>query len=479
MTSIETIAAEGGHEILRHFARKLKFSDEQIETFESVLDTVKEILETKARPKIHEWEEQGSRIDENQNVLLPDTMQAVLDEIVKDNQIYSLFIPEDMGGFGYTQVFQAALSELFCQYDISLHISTFISLSVIEALTVYYKENFDPVLQSFIEGDSTGYVAFTEPQAGSNLENVKSTAELDGDEYVLNGTKIYISNGGHANAGLFLGKNIVDGEEKGTNVVLVNTRDGVNCERLEDKSGIHVNPTAQLHFEDVRVPKENIISKPGQGYRKVLERLMGMRLGVSMQGTGAAIRAHELAKQYAQDRVQFGKPIIEFDGVARKLKSIEKTIPRMRAYGYQAGYALDRYYKGWIPSEVPGATGDASEKMAAESMPSPARVGVAHYYVSSAKLYNSEVAQNILYDASQIFGGSGFVREYEINKILRDVRILSVYEGTSEIHEFLIGRASEALNLLPNFKPLSAQFDGSTVYEDFLMARFPGLQGKI
>jgi len=479
MATIESIAAEGGSEILRHYAQKLKFSDEQIDTFLAVLDTVDEILEKKARPHIFEWEEEGARIDEDNNVQLPATMQAVLDEITKDNQIYSLFIPEEMGGFGYTQVFQAALSEKFCQYDISLHISTFISLSVIEALTVYYKENFDPILNDFIEGKSTGYVAFTEPQAGSNLENVKSTAELDGDEYVLNGTKIFISNGGHANVGLFLGKNIVDGKEDGTNVVLVNTREGVNAERLEDKSGIHVNPTAQLHFDNVRVPKENIISKAGQGYRKVLERLMGMRLGVSMQGTGAAIRAYELASQYAEERVQFGKPIGEFDGVARKLKNIGKTIPRMRAYAFQAGFALDRYYKGYIPAEIPGATGDASERMAADSLPGVARGGIAHYYVSSAKLYNSEVVQNILYDASQIFGGSGFIKEYEINKILRDVRVLSVYEGTSEIHEFLISRASQALNLLPKFQPLSAQFEGSTIYEDFLLQRFPGLQGKI
>ncbi|MHA2504133.1 MAG: acyl-CoA dehydrogenase family protein [Candidatus Kariarchaeaceae archaeon] len=288
-----------------------------------------------------------------------------------------------------------------------------------------------------------------------------------------------MSNGGHANAGLFLANNIVEGKPKGTNVIFVDTQEGVNTERLEEKSGLHVNPTAQLHFENVRVPKENIVATPGDGYRKVLERLMGMRLGVSMQATGGAIRALELAKQYANDRVQFGKPIIEFDGVARKIKEIEKTIPRMRAYGYTAGYALDRYYRGYIPAEIPGATGDASEKMAAESLPSVARTGIAHYYVSAAKIYNAEVVQNILYDASQIFGGAGFISEFEINKIMRDVRVLPIYEGTSEIHEFLITRASQALNLLPKFKTVSSNFEGSTVYEDFLMARFPGLVGKI
>ena len=479
MASIESIAQQGSNALLQHYAKKLNYSQEQIDTFFAVMDSIEEILLKKVRPNIFDWENEGSKIDENKNVVLPKTMQAALDELIKDNQMYSLFIPEELGGFGYSNAFQTRLSELFSNYDISIHISTFIGLSVLEALTVYYKPDYEPFMNDFINGKNTGYVAFTEANAGSNLENVASTAELDGDEYVLNGTKIFISNGGHANAGLFLGKNIVDGKEDGTNVVFVNTKEGVNCERLEDKSGLHVNPTAQLHFEDVRVPKENIVAEAGQGYRKVLERLMGMRLGVSMQAVGASERAYELAKSYSEERVQFGKPIGEFDGVARKLRWMEKTIPRMKAYAFNAAYALDRYYKGYIPAEIPGATGDSSEKMAAEAVPGAVRGGLAHYYVSSAKLYNSEIVQNLLYDATQIFGGSGFMKEMEVNKIMRDIRVLSVYEGTSEVHEFIIERAQLALNMLPKFKPLSDQFDGSTVYEDFLVARFPKLQGLI
>lgn len=478
MENIESIAAGKRTDILEHFAGKLGFSEDQISTFEAILETFEEILEKKARPHIFEWENEGAKITEDKKVKLPDTMDAVLKEIMIDNQANSLFIPEEFGGFGYTQTFQAALTELFSQYDISLQILTFISLSVIEALSVYYKDNFLPALEKFSSGDYIGYVAFTEPQAGSHLENVNSTVELDGDEYVINGTKVYISNGGYANAGLFLGKNIVDGKEDGTNVVFVDTMEGLTCERLEEKSGIHANPTAQLHFKDVRVPKENIISKPGEGYRKVLERLMGMRLGVAMQGVGAAIRAHDLAKSYAEERIQFGRPINAFPGVSRKLTAMEKTIPRMRAYGYLAGYTLDRYYKGYIPAEV-GATGDSSEKMAAEHLPSVARVGLAHYFVSQAKLYTAEVAQNLVYDAQQIFGGNGFVTEYEVNKIARDVRVLPIYEGTSEIHEFLITRAQLSLNLLPKFKPLSEYFEGNTIYEDILFMRFPEIADKI
>jgi alkylation response protein AidB-like acyl-CoA dehydrogenase len=203
-----------------------------------------------------------------------------------------------------------------------------------------------------------------------------------------------------------------------------------------------------------------------------------MRLGVSMQAVGASRRAAELAHQYAEDRVQFNKPIKSFPGVSRKLEAMDKTLNRMRAYGFQGAYALDRYYKGYIPADV-GATGDASEKMAANNFPSPVLTGLAHYYISQAKLYNTEISNYLLYDAQQIFGGSGFVSETEVNKIARDVRVLPIYEGTSEIHEWIISRAQDAINLLPKFKRVSDEFDEQTVYEKILFAKFPGVDGKI
>ncbi|MHA2404766.1 MAG: acyl-CoA dehydrogenase family protein, partial [Candidatus Kariarchaeaceae archaeon] len=132
----------------------------------------------------------------------------------------------------------------------------------------------------------------------------------------------------------------------------------------------------------------------------------------------------------------------------------------------------------WIPADV-GATGPSSEKTAADMFPSPVRVGIAHYFVSMAKLYTAEIANSILYDAQQIFGGNGFVSEYEVNKICRDVRVLPVYEGTSEIHEWLIGRAQQALNLLPRFKKVSDSLNGLTMYERILYERFPDVKDKI
>ncbi|MFV2016739.1 MAG: acyl-CoA dehydrogenase family protein, partial [Candidatus Heimdallarchaeota archaeon] len=340
-----------------------------------------------------------------------------------------------------------------------------ISLSVLEPLISNYKPGFEDTIQNFAKGKTTGYVAFTEPGAGSNLENVKSTSVLDGDEWILNGTKIFISNGGYANTGLFLAQNIEKGKSNGTNVFLVEGLDNIQILRLEEKSGLHANPTAQLQFDNVRVPKENVIGKIGDGYRKVLERLMGMRLGVAFQAVSTAKRGYKLAFEYANIREQYNKPIISFPEVSAKLKAMQKQIPRMEDYAYRAAFSIDRHTRSWIPTDVGAGGKNITEKVAAKMLPSIVREGIAHYYASSAKLYCSEISNTLLYDAQQIFGGMGFVAETEINKIVRDARVLSIYEGTSEIHSWAINRARKAVGMIPRFKYPYQEYKEMTVYE--------------
>ncbi|MHA2032153.1 MAG: acyl-CoA dehydrogenase family protein, partial [Candidatus Kariarchaeaceae archaeon] len=306
MESLETIAQSGSKKLIEYYGKKLGSDEDKISTFFALLDTVEEIMETKVRPNMQEWDEKGVKLVDGK-VVLPGNMESVLNELIKDNELYSFFIPEKHGGFGYENLYHSGLNELLCKYDVPLQMLTTISMSVLEGLVVYNKPEYEPYIQKFLEGKLTGYVAFTEAGAGSHLQNVKATSELDGDEYVLNGTKIFISNGGYANAGLFLARNMVDGKEEGTNVFYVEGFDGITTLRLEEKSGLHANPTAQLLYEDVRVPKENVIGEVGNGYRKVLERLMGMRIGVVAQGMGASARAYELAKTYSEERIQFGK----------------------------------------------------------------------------------------------------------------------------------------------------------------------------
>ena len=228
----------------------------------------------------------------------------------------------------------------------------------------------------------------------------------------------------------------------------------------------------------MRVSKEAIVGGVGTGYRNVLERLMSMRIIVGMQGIGAMERAYDLAHEYANTREQFGKPIISFDGVSRKLKEMEVQLPRMRKLAFASAHAYDRFSRGYVPCEV-GATGVASELEAAKLLPNVARRGLAHYYCSATKLYCSEITQHLAYDSSQVFGGNAFVAENEINKIMRDIRVLTIYEGASEIHEWLLQKTMKAVKMVPSIKPMIASYPEETVYEKMLFARFPKMQGLI
>lgn len=468
-----------GIELMEKFAKKLQYDNDQIESVKEIANSIKAILQNHdVRTKSQKWDKEGTKLVDGK-VVLPKGMEEVLFEIIKDNEFYNVFIPEKLGGMGFTAIMLGPMLDILTQYDLSLQILTTISISVLEPLISNYKPQFDNTIQNFAKGNTTGYVAFTEPGAGSNLENVKSTSVLDGDEWILNGNKIFISNGGYADTGLFLAQNIEDGKSNGTNVFLVEGLNNIDILRLEEKSGIHANPTTQLQFDNVRVPKENVIGKIGDGYRKVLERLMGMRLGVAFQAVSTAKRGYELAFEYANTREQYGKAIINFPEVSAKLKAMQHQIPRMEDYAYRAAYSIDRHARSWIPTDVGAGGKNITEKVASKMLPSPVREGIAHYYASSAKIYCTEIANSLLYDAQQVFGGMGFVAETEINKIARDARVLSIYEGTSEIHSWAINRARKAVGMIPRFKYPYQQYEDMTVYETMLFARFPHLKELI
>jgi alkylation response protein AidB-like acyl-CoA dehydrogenase len=464
-------------ELFTKYARDLEFREDQIELFLDVLGSIHSLLEKKnIRSKALEWDHEGASL-ENGNVKLPISYEQALLEIVKDNQLCNLFLPEDMGGFGFSTIMMGPICELISRYDFSLKIITMSGIGILDPLLRYYKPAYDDAIYGFAKGNNIGYAAFTEPQAGSHLKNINATSELVGDEYLLNGTKIYISNGGYANTGLFLANNIVDGKKDGTNVFLVEGHDGITTLHLEKKSGIRANPTAQLLYENVMVPQENLIGEIRQGYNKVLERLMGMRVAVSFQALAALHRSYELSQEYANTREQFGRPIMAFEDISRKVKSIEAQIPRIANYAYLCAYALDRKNKEW---DIHGKGKPVNPDLKiAQSVPLGIQNGLIHYYVSSSKLYCSEIANYALYDAQQVFGGIGFISEAEINKLHRDTRILSIFDGTSEIHHWVVNRAQEIIDGNTDIHRPFESYQTTTPYEDILFTRFPYLQDKI
>lgn len=467
-------------ELYESYTKKLGLSEEQKENFSEILDSIESILQKhKIREKAMEWDKEQSKLVDGK-VILPNGFEEVLFELLRDNELINVFLPEDIDGMGYGgNLMVGQVSEKLAGYDLSLQMLTLSSLIAMEPMLRNYNEIYEPVIKGFANGTKLGYVAFTEAESGSNLQTIRSTSELVGDEYILNGTKIFVTNGGYSSTGLFLAQNIVEGKKEGTNVFLVDGLEGITTLRLEEKSGIHASPTAQLQYDNVTVPKEYLIGEVGNGYRKVIERLMGMRAAVGFQSTAACKRAYNLSFDYAQNREQFGKPIISFDDIARKLKSMQEQIMRLEDYAFLGSYALDRHNKGWFPNEVGARGKNIAEKTAAKLMPYTVRHGIAHYYVSSVKLYCSEITNYLLYDAQQIFGGNGFVSEYEVNKICRDVRVLPIYDGTSEIHHWIINRAENAIKLIPRFTRPYSKYDNQTVYEKMLFARYPGLEEKI
>jgi alkylation response protein AidB-like acyl-CoA dehydrogenase len=259
---------------------------------------------------------------------------------------------------------------------------------------------------------------------------------------------------------------------------LVKDGEGVTAVRLEHKSGIRTSPTAEMLYQNVRVPKEHLIGEIGTGYEKVIERLLGMRVSVSFQALGNCKRAYELAEMYANTREQFGKPIGTFPAIQRKLKEMRLQIPRIEEWAYASAYALD-----WTSakSKPPGPEGTYTkrETLAHSVQEILKHDDLIHYYVSGGKLYNGEISNYFMYDAQQIFGGNGFISETEINKITRDVRILPVFDGTSEIHSWVIERSMKYLVNMPEFVKISSIWEGNTIYDDHVISRFPSLNGKL
>lgn len=466
---------EYSKKLLTKYSKALGLEQEKLDLLYDILDTLQTILEkNNIRYESLEWDQIGAKLEDGK-VILPNSFVKVVDEIVKDNQICSFFLPEEMGGMGFNSLLAGPIIELIANYDFSLRMMTMSGVGMMSLLLRYYTPAFENALKGFADGTNLGYVSFTETQAGSNLKNLKATSELVGDEYVLNGTKLYITNGGYANTSLFLCNNIVNGKVDGSNVFLIEGNDGITTERLEKKSGIQVSPTAQLLYENVTVPKENLVGELGKGYTKVLERLQGMRMAVAFHSVAASKRAYSLARTHAETREQFNRPIIAFDDVSRKLKTMEKQIFRLEDYAYLSAYALD-FSNLKLDSAVFSGESNKFTEYVEKSIPEGVKKGLTHYYVSSAKLYCAEISNSLLYDASQIFGGLGFISETEVNKITRDVRILPIFDGTSEIHNWIINRSQKIIDDIPNFLNPRFLYKDKTVYEKILFARFPNLE---
>jgi alkylation response protein AidB-like acyl-CoA dehydrogenase len=295
--------------------------------------------------------------------------------------------------------------------------SSSVVVSVNNSLVCYGLEAFgneaqkEKYLRPLASGQQIGAFCLSEPEAGSDATSQQTTAEDKGDYYLLNGTKNWITNGGTASTYLVIAQTHKELRHKGINAFIVEKdTPGFTIGPKENKLGIRGSDTHSLMFNDVKVPKENRIGEDGFGFKFAMKTLEGGRIGIAAQALGIAAGAYELALAYSKQRKSFGKPISDHQAIAFKLADMATQIEAARMLVYKAAWLKDQGQSYTLAG-------------------------------SMAKLFASKVAMDVTVEAVQIHGGYGFVKEYHVERLMRDAKITQIYEGTSEIQKMVISRS--------------------------------------
>ncbi|AZV45456.1 MULTISPECIES: acyl-CoA dehydrogenase [Peribacillus] len=320
--------------------------------------------------------------------------------------------PEQYGGIGSDYLaYCIAIEELS-----RVCASTGVTLSAHTSLAGWpiYKfgseEQKQKYLRPMAQGEKIGGYGLTEPGSGSDAGGMRTTAKLVGDEYILNGSKIFITNGGIADTYVVFALTDPESKQKGTSAFIVEKDfPGFSVGKKEQKLGIRSSPTTEIIFEDCRVPKENLLGQEGEGFKIAMMTLDGGRNGIAAQAVGIAQGAMDAATDYAKERVQFGKPIALQQGIGFKLAEMATNIEAARLLTYQAA---------WLESE-----GLPYGKESAMS-----------------KLFAGDTAMKVTTEAVQVFGGYGYTKDYPVERYMRDAKITQIYEGTQEIQKLVISR---------------------------------------
>lgn len=320
--------------------------------------------------------------------------------------------PEQYGGAGFDYLaYCIAVEELsrVCA-STGVTLSAHTSLAGWPIFKFGNEEQKQKYLRPMAEGKKIGAYGLTEPNSGSDAGGMKTYAVKDGDDYVLNGSKIFITNGGIADIYVVFAVTDPESKHKGTSAFIVEADyPGFSVGKKESKLGIRSSPTTEIMFENCRVPKENLLGEEGEGFIVAMKTLDGGRNGIAAQAVGIAQGALDAAVEYAKERVQFGKPIAANQGVSFKLADMATATEASRLLTYQAA---------WLESnDLP--YGKAS---------------------AMAKLMAGDTAMSVTTEAVQIFGGYGYTKDYPVERFMRDAKITQIYEGTQEIQRLVISR---------------------------------------
>jgi alkylation response protein AidB-like acyl-CoA dehydrogenase len=323
-----------------------------------------------------------------------------------------MMVSPEYGGGGMDTLSYVLAMEEISKVDSSVSVIMSVNNSLVcwgleEYGTETQKSTYLPRLAS---GEWIGSFCLSEPEAGSDATSQRTIAVDQGDHYLVNGTKNWITNGGTSNLHLVMAQTHPEKGHRGINTLIVETDwPGVNIGAKEDKLGIRASDTHTIMYNDVRVPKTHRIGDDGFGFKFAMKTLSGGRIGIAAQALGIAAGAYELAVKYSKEREAFGKPISQHQAIAFKLADMATEIEAARLLVYRAAWMKDQ----------------GMDYTSAAAM---------------AKLFASEVAMKHTVEAVQIHGGYGFVKEYHVERLMRDAKITQIYEGTSEMQRVVISR---------------------------------------
>lgn len=374
----------------------------------SARDTARDFAEKRLLPGV---------IERDKNMAFP---KSLVDEMSAVG-LLGMMVESSYNGGGMDMISYVLAIEEIAKIDASAAVIMSVNNSLVcHGLQLfgssYQKEKY---LKKLASGEQIGSFCLSEPEAGSDAASLKTTCEDKGNHYLLNGTKNWISNGDRADVHLVLANGNPSLGHKGINTLIVERNwKGVTVGPKEDKMGIRASDTTSISYENVKVPKENRIGEEGHGFKFALITLDGGRIGIAAQAIGIAQGAYERALKYSKERITFGKPIFEHQAIQFKLAEMASEIESARLLVYRAAWLKDNH----------------QDYSTAAAM---------------AKYVASEMAMKQTTQAVQIHGGYGYVREYHVERMMRDAKITQIYEGTSEIQQMIISRDLLKGNLYP------------------------------
>lgn len=374
----------------------LELSEEQ----QMVRNSIREFAQNEIAPVAREYDEEEK---------FPRQQLEGLAEL----GLLGMIIPEEYGGAGFDSVSYALALEEIAKADSSVAVIVSVTNSVCcyPILSWGTEEQKQKYLVPLAKGEMLGAFCLSEPQAGSDASNIKTRAVENGDFYILNGTKSWVTNGGEAGVYLVMA---VTGENNGRKEIsaflIEGETEGLAVSSVEHKMGQRASKTTEMSLTDVKVPKENLLGEVGKGLKVAFSSLDNGRIGIASMSVGIAQAALEESVNYAKERHAFGQPIAEFQAIQFKLADMTTNTEAARLLTLRAAAMKDANHK---------------------------QTGI---FASMAKLFASENANKVCADAIQIHGGYGYSRHYNVEKFYRDARITTIYEGTSEIQRIVISR---------------------------------------